>query len=187
MGGTDEPSNLVELTVEEHSEAHRMMYELYGRWQDELAWKTLSGQISISEASYLAWKEGCRKGGAAPKPPLNDIARENKRKAKLAEKNPMFGKTLSDEHKKKLSILNGGENNPMFGKKHPDNMRAYLSEQRKLRYKNGSKEGHYGSHSDETKEKLRQANKAQYADPVKKERHRQAMIEWAAKRKKEVV
>jgi endo-1,4-beta-D-glucanase Y len=49
-GGTDDPSNLVELTIEEHAEAHRILFEQYGRWQDEIAWKTLSGQITQAEA-----------------------------------------------------------------------------------------------------------------------------------------
>ena len=49
-GGSDDPSNLVHLTVDEHAEAHRKLYEQYGRWQDKIAWKTLSGQISIQEA-----------------------------------------------------------------------------------------------------------------------------------------
>ena len=49
MGGTDDPSNIVELTVEEHAEAHRVLYEKYGRWQDELAWKGLSGMIGKEE------------------------------------------------------------------------------------------------------------------------------------------
>lgn len=33
MGGTDHPSNLVTLTVEEHAEAHRILWEKYGHWQ----------------------------------------------------------------------------------------------------------------------------------------------------------
>jgi hypothetical protein len=49
-GGSDDPSNLVHLTVEEHAEAHKKLWEQYGRWQDKIAWKTLSGQISIQEA-----------------------------------------------------------------------------------------------------------------------------------------
>ncbi len=49
MGGTDDPSNLVELTIEEHAEAHRKLFEQYGHWQDELAWKGLTGQISVAE------------------------------------------------------------------------------------------------------------------------------------------
>jgi hypothetical protein len=188
MGGTDDSSNLIELTIEDHAEAHRILYEQHGKWQDELAWKTLSGQVTQSEASIAAWKEGCRKGGISTKGRKHsEDARQKITESRLGEKNPMFGKPHSDEHKKKMSVINGGDNNPMFGKKHSDEMRAYLSEQRILRHKNGAKEGHYVPHSDETKEKLRRANKAQYADPVKKEKHRQAMIEWAAKRKKEVV
>jgi hypothetical protein len=33
MGGTDDPSNLIELTVEEHAEAHRKLWEQYGTYQ----------------------------------------------------------------------------------------------------------------------------------------------------------
>ena len=43
MGGTDDPSNLVELTVEEH-----------GSTYDFVAWKALSGQITSDEARRLA-------------------------------------------------------------------------------------------------------------------------------------
>ena len=49
-GGSDEPSNLVHLTVEEHAQEHRKLWEKHGRWQDKVAWQTLSGQISIQEA-----------------------------------------------------------------------------------------------------------------------------------------
>jgi hypothetical protein len=34
LGGTDDPSNLIELTVEAHAEAHRLLYEQHGNWQD---------------------------------------------------------------------------------------------------------------------------------------------------------
>ena len=54
MGGTDDPSNLVELTVEEHAEAHRKLYEEHGRTYDFVAWKALSGQITSDEARRLA-------------------------------------------------------------------------------------------------------------------------------------
>lgn len=30
-GGSDDPSNIVVLTVEEHAEAHRKLYEKHGR------------------------------------------------------------------------------------------------------------------------------------------------------------
>jgi predicted transcriptional regulator len=56
IGGSDEPDNLVLLTVEEHAEAHRLLWEQYGRWQDKIAWKTLSGQIDIQEARHQMMK-----------------------------------------------------------------------------------------------------------------------------------
>lgn len=62
MGGSDDPSNLVELTVKEHAQAHKELYEQHGCWQDYVAWKALSGQISYSDASYEAWKTGSYKG-----------------------------------------------------------------------------------------------------------------------------
>jgi hypothetical protein len=65
MGGTDDPENLIELTIEEHSEAHRILYEQHGRWQDYYAWKGLSGQIGkeqlIKEILLNAGKEGGKK------------------------------------------------------------------------------------------------------------------------------
>ena len=54
MGGTNDPSNLVELTVEEHAEAHRKLYEEHGSTYDFVAWKALSGQITSDEARRLA-------------------------------------------------------------------------------------------------------------------------------------
>ena len=45
IGGSDDPSNIVLLTISEHAEAHRILYEKYGRWQDKLAWRGLEGLI----------------------------------------------------------------------------------------------------------------------------------------------
>jgi len=65
MGGTDDPSNLVELTIEEHAEAHRLLWEQYGHWEDEVAWKGLSGQIGKEEILHEVYtkhsKELCQK------------------------------------------------------------------------------------------------------------------------------
>ena len=49
IGGSDDASNIIELTVEEHAEAHRLLWEEYGRWQDFYAWQGLSGQIGKEE------------------------------------------------------------------------------------------------------------------------------------------
>jgi len=63
MGGTDDLENLIELTVEEHAEAHRKLFEQHGCWQDEIAWKALSGQITMNEATKKSILMGASKGG----------------------------------------------------------------------------------------------------------------------------
>lgn len=62
MGGTDDPENLIELTIEEHAEAHRVLYEQHNNEYDRIAWLSLSGQINISEAKKLAQLEGSKLG-----------------------------------------------------------------------------------------------------------------------------
>lgn len=44
MGGTDDPSNLIELTVTEHAMAHLKLYEEYGKYEDLCAYLMLSGK-----------------------------------------------------------------------------------------------------------------------------------------------
>ncbi len=63
MGGTDDPNNLIELTVEEHAEAHRKLYEEYGNEYDRIAWLGLSNQINLTEAQRLAHLNGTKLGG----------------------------------------------------------------------------------------------------------------------------
>ena len=56
-GGTNDPENLVYLTVEQHAEAHKKLYEEHGRWQDQIAHRMLSGQMSAYEATIDAIKK----------------------------------------------------------------------------------------------------------------------------------
>lgn len=58
MGGTDDSSNIIELTVEEHAEAHLKLFEEYGKEEDRIAWLTLSGQASKPEIMRMASKLG---------------------------------------------------------------------------------------------------------------------------------
>jgi len=63
MGGTDDPSNLIELSVEEHAEAHKKLYEEYGNEYDRIAWLALSKQINLTEAQKLSHLHGVKLGG----------------------------------------------------------------------------------------------------------------------------
>lgn len=94
MGGTDDPSNLIELTVEEHAEAHRKLFEEHGRWQDKLAWKTLSGQITFAEAARQARIESNKRRKGAV------LSEEHKRKLSEATK----GIPKSEETRKRISV-----------------------------------------------------------------------------------
>jgi len=62
MGGSDDPSNLIELSIEDHAEAHRVLFETHGNEYDRVAWLALSGQITMSEATILAQHEGSKIG-----------------------------------------------------------------------------------------------------------------------------
>ena len=84
-GGTDDPSNLIELTVQEHAEAHRVLFEQYGRKEDELAWKGLNGIIGREELLHELFVMAGKKS----KPPVGHKAN--------------LGRKWSDEYKKKMS------------------------------------------------------------------------------------
>jgi hypothetical protein len=115
MGGTDEPTNLIKLTVEEHAEAHRLLFEQYGNWEDEVAWKGLAGLIGKDE--ILKRTCGHLKGKKRSKEVVEKIAskhrgqkrsEETKAKMRLANKTrdtSNIGKYVrTEEHKKKMSL-----------------------------------------------------------------------------------
>lgn len=61
-GGTDHPDNLVELSVEDHAIAHKLLYEQYGRWEDKLAWEGLSNLKPKAEIVLECQRQAGRKG-----------------------------------------------------------------------------------------------------------------------------
>jgi hypothetical protein len=108
MGGSDDPSNLIELTIEEHAEAHRKLYEEFGRVQDRRAWMGL--------AKMMTGEEIIREILTSPK------SEEHKRKISEAHKGkpkPWLigtrnaagnaGKPKSEEHKRKISEAHTGK------------------------------------------------------------------------------
>ena len=130
-GGSDDPSNIVELTIEEHAEAHRILYEKYGRWQDKLAWQGLSGQIGKDEIMQEVYhrprtEEDRRKMSDAAKGRV--LSEETKRKMSDAHK----GKLKSEETKRKMSDAQRG-NTKWLGKSHSEETKRKMSEAKKGR------------------------------------------------------
>lgn len=93
MGGTDEPSNLIKLTVEEHAEAHRLLFEQYGNKFDYIAYMALSNQIGFEEANYMKLL-GPKNWTVEGKQRLKDAA-----KKRTGNNNPFYGKKHTDESK----------------------------------------------------------------------------------------
>lgn len=106
MGGSNDPSNLIELTVKEHTEAHRVLFEKYGKQEDKIAWLTLSGQIGKEEAHRLATWNSITNAKRAEKSRGNQYAKGNtfkhteESKQKIGLKHR--GKILSKETKEKI-------------------------------------------------------------------------------------
>jgi len=117
LGGTDDPRNLVELTVEEHAEAHRKLYEDYGNWQDRIAFLALSGRIGREE--ILRMKQGMGMKGKKHTP--DGIARMKEAAQKRVERQRADG-TLELAHKKTSETMKGyiksAEHRAKLGKAH---------------------------------------------------------------------
>jgi hypothetical protein len=51
---------MVRLSVADHAEAHRLLYEEHGRWQDKLAWQSLAGKVGREEIIRTKLVEAAR-------------------------------------------------------------------------------------------------------------------------------
>ena len=59
-GGTDDPHNIVKVNIPLHIMLHKIRWQELGQWQDEIAYKALSGQIDSQE--ILAMANAARRG-----------------------------------------------------------------------------------------------------------------------------
>lgn len=107
VGGTDDPSNLIELNIEEHAEAHRVLYETHGRIEDYYAWKGLSGQIGKDEIlKQLAMAQKGKKKPDGFGEKISEFRKtfkyseESKQKISESKK----GKKFTDEHRNNISL-----------------------------------------------------------------------------------
>jgi hypothetical protein len=110
-GGTDEALNLTPpIRITLHAAFHRDRWEALGQMLDFIAWKTLSGQMTASEAARASQLEGARKGGLVAGPMPKGKRSEETRK-KLRESHLGFKQTA--EHvEKRMSRLRGRKRPP---------------------------------------------------------------------------
>lgn len=111
MGGSDDPSNLVRLTIEEHAEAHKTLYDKYGKWEDKIAWKVLSGQMTHAEAN--------RQTNI-----LQATGNTNRRGAKHTDEAKAKMSVAQKKRSKRKDGYHFGETHHQFGKPHVNRKRV---------------------------------------------------------------
>lgn len=101
MGGTDDPSNLIELTVEEHALAHKKLYEEHGNQEDFMAWHMLLGQMGKDEALLMSRSIGGKK-------PMSEESKAKLREScRLRTERQRADGTLERANKKRSLALKG--------------------------------------------------------------------------------
>ncbi len=125
MGGTDDPSNLVEVSVEEHAELHFALYLEHGKYEDYIAYNMLAGRTSEGERVMNILRSEYMTNRA-----ITDEVRQN----------------MSEGQKRRTDYPTGedhwdcaGENNPFYGKIHDYTTKevirqAALDQWRKTKY-----------------------------------------------------
>ena len=101
-GGTDSLENLVKLTIEEHAEAHKVLYKEYNRWQDRVAWLSLAGIMKDSERIYEIVKNSNRGNPSGYK--HSDEIKKQLSELKIGKKNPMYNKPAHNRGIKRPGI-----------------------------------------------------------------------------------
>lgn len=133
VGGSDDESNLIKLTVEEHAEAHRVLWETYSNEYDRIAWQGLSGNINKEESRVLAVKAA---NTGRKQTPEHIAKRSSSMKEHIKKHGAMtLGKKLgpaSAERKKKISEANKG-NTHRLGVKLSDETKSKMSKATKNR------------------------------------------------------
>lgn len=120
-GGTDDPGNIVELSVEAHAEAHRALYEQYGRWQDYVAWQGLAKLSPKEELVKIRQREAGKRCRELHPNPFAGIRNEKnfalnpEHQKKVCE----LAKSATAAEKRKRAFAEKqhqqGENNSQFG------------------------------------------------------------------------
>lgn len=99
MDGTDDPENLVKVTVEQHAALHKQLWEDLGHEEDRIAWLCLSGQITSQDAIKKAISLA-QKGKKKSQSVIDAIIESNKRRR--GEKHHLWGKKRPPETIQKM-------------------------------------------------------------------------------------
>jgi hypothetical protein len=169
-GGSNDSSNIKLLTIPDHAEAHRLLFEQHGRWQDEVAYRMLSGQISAAEATLLAIKKALTGVKQTPEHIARMVA------TKIGKSyEELLGKEKAKELREKRSVQSKKNwADPLF--------REVISQKAKEAWNNPELRKRMSKKPSDTKN-YSSAAITRHANPIHKEKHRQAVIaSWQKRR-----
>jgi len=122
MGGTDDPINLVEVTITQHIMFHYANWKLYGKKEDEIAWKGLSGHLNkeeiIQEKLSLAGKKAYELGLGVHSRSKEEMTENGKKSGEKAKRLGLGIHSLTPDERKENSRKGGkisGEKNYELG------------------------------------------------------------------------
>jgi hypothetical protein len=115
MGGSDDPSNLIKLTVEEHADAHLELYYKHNKIEDWYAYLALSGQISSDEARRKVCSERMKKNNPTKNPEIVKKILQSR-----------SGYRPSEETKRKTSLSLLGKKKSNTSNMNKDKIKTYL-------------------------------------------------------------
>lgn len=138
-GGSDDPSNLVEVSVTQHAMWHFCNYQLWGNWEDHLAYRALSGHIGKEEINYYKSKRASEKGVRILREKFKDGDYKNMHIEKLKSrmKNPKYRKKIT-EHCRKIHHL------AVEAARTPEARKNQIEAMRRNNHQKGEKNSQYG-------------------------------------------
>lgn len=134
MGGSNDPSNLIELTVLEHALAHLNLYEEYGNPNDLLAYNGLMGLKDSAECAAEASR--IANLGKKPSPETLEKKRQTQLKriaAGIATPPTNKGMPRDEEWRSKMRVSMQGNKNGL-GTKRTEEQKKRMSEAQKRRF-----------------------------------------------------
>ena len=179
-GGSNDPSNIEVITgstpqevIKKHSIKHKILYFKEGRWQDRVAWQTLSGQIDKVEASRQAQSLanlGNTHGLGYKHTPEASKKISDAQKVNMIGNKRALGHKKTDECKKILSQHSMGKQNAL-GSKHSDEYKKNKSIEMK-----GNTNGLGYKHSDEYKKQKSIEQSGKKRGPYRKRKEKQPNV-----------
>lgn len=160
-GGTDDPSNIIRLTLLEHAEAHKVLFETYGKLEDKLAWLMLSGRTEEGEETRkILSKIASQTPEAREKRRISQLGKKASPKTIEKLRQSHLGKILSSEQKQKIG--NALKNHPVSKETREKLRAAHLGKKKPpLTEEHKRQIGEYSRnriHSQETKDKISKGN-----------------------------